>query len=135
MVQQITVGFAILFGIVVSLGYIPPFITDLGEGEKLMFNLFKISLFDDITHGVTAIAALAAGLHSRKASLLFLTAFGFYYALDATFYLIYGLFNELTWVQDVLLNAPHVAISATMLAIVYWFAPRSRTVGPHEGEP
>lgn len=123
MVQKSALGFAALFAVVVSLGYIPAFITDLGEGERLMFGLFRIGLFDDITHGVTAIAALAAGLHSRRASLLFLTAFGWYYALDATFFLTYGFFNELTWIQDIMLNAPHVAISAVMLSMVYRLGP------------
>jgi hypothetical protein len=71
----------------------------------------------------TALAAIIAAATSRKLSLLFLTAFGFYYALDAVFFLTYGLFNEKPWLDDVLLNLPHVLIAAAMLGIVYRLAP------------
>jgi hypothetical protein len=33
------------------------------------------------------------------------------------------LFNEKRWIDDVLLNLPHVLISAAMLRIVYRLAP------------
>lgn len=128
MVRKLTFGFAVLFGIVVALGYIPGFHTihhgaAAGQDERLLFGLFRLTLIDDITHAVTAIAALGASLTSRRASLLFLTAFGFYYALDAIFYLTWGFFNDLTWKADIALNLPHVIISAIMLATVYRWAP------------
>ena len=128
MVRKLTFGFAVLFGIVVALGYIPGFHTIMshgaaGQDERLLFGLFRLALIDDITHGVTAIAALAASLTSRRASLLFLTAFGFYYGLDAIFFLTWGFFNDLTWMQDLALNLPHVLISAVMLGVVYRWAP------------
>jgi hypothetical protein len=123
MVRRLTFAFAVLFAIVVAIGYIPQFITVQGD-ERLMFGLFELSLLDDITHGVTAIAALVAALSSRKHSLLFLTAFGFYYGLDAVFFLTYGFFNDKTFIADILLNAPHVAIAAGMLGIVYVLEPK-----------
>jgi len=122
MVRRLTFGFAILFTIVVVIGYVPQFIAVDGD-ERLLFGLFELSLIDDITHGVTALAALAAGATSRKASLLFLTAFGFYYGLDATFFLTYGLFNDLSLMADILLNLPHVLIATVMLWAVYVWAP------------
>ena len=81
MVRKLTFGFAVLAGIVVALGYIPGFHTihhgaAAGQDERLLFGLFRLTMIDDITHGVTAIAALAASLTSRRASLLFLTANG-----------------------------------------------------------
>ena len=125
MVRKLALGFSVVFSIVVILGYIPAFNTPAGaNGEHLMFHLFVISLIDDITHGVTAIAALVAGLHSEKASILFLTAFGWYYALDAVFFLTYGFFNDKPWYADLLLNAPHVGIAALMLGTVYFVVPR-----------
>lgn len=123
MVRKLTFGFALLFTWVVVSGYIPQFITYEGA-ERIQFGLFRLSLLDDITHGVTAIAALIAALRSRKLSLLFLTAFGFYYALDAIFFLTYGLFNDKPWLADILLNLPHVLIATAMLGIVYRLAPR-----------
>lgn len=123
MVRKLTFAFAVLFIIVVAMGYVPSFIERQGS-ERLLFGLFQLSPLDDITHGITAVAALIASLHSRKASLLCLTAFGFYYALDAIFFLTYGLVNDKPWHADVLLNLPHVLISAAMLGIVYVLVPR-----------
>ena len=124
MVRNVTLGFALVFAVVVAMGYVPSFISPGAAGERLMFGLFQISLIDDITHGVTALAALAAGFSSRRASLLFLTAFGFYYALDAAFYLTYGFFNDKPWIADLALNLPHVGIATLMLGTVYWWVPR-----------
>ncbi|MGH7537799.1 MAG: hypothetical protein ACREMF_04125 [Gemmatimonadales bacterium] len=123
MERKLTFGFAVLFGVVVAMGYVPQFIRFEGEA-RLMFGLFQISLIDDITHGVTAVVGLAASLASRKLSLLFLTAFGFYYALDAVFFLTYGFFNDKPWIADILLNLPHVAIAVVMLGAVYGLARR-----------
>ncbi|HET8623158.1 MAG TPA: hypothetical protein VFM14_06315 [Gemmatimonadales bacterium] len=121
MVRRLTLAFAVLFAFVVASGYVPGFYT-VEDGERVQWGLFRLSLLDDITHGVTALAALIAGATSRQLSLLFLTAFGFYYALDAIFFLTYGLFNEKPWLDDVLLNLPHVLISSAMLWIVYRLA-------------
>lgn len=123
MVRKLTFAFAVLFAIVVSIGYVPQFITVQGD-ERLMFGLFELSLLDDITHGLTAIAAIAAGMSSRKHSLLFLTAFGFYYGLDAVFFLTYGFVNDKSFISDILLNAPHVGIAVGMLGIVYVLDPK-----------
>jgi hypothetical protein len=124
MIRWITVGFALLFTVVVAMGYVPSFITAVHGEERTLFDLFKISLLDDITHGITALAALAAALTSRRACLLFLTAFGFYYALDAIFFLTYGVASHQATLANLMLNAPHVAISTVMLFLVYWVAPR-----------
>jgi hypothetical protein len=40
-----------------------------------MFGLFEVSLIDDITHGLTALAALLALLCGNKATWLFLVIF------------------------------------------------------------
>jgi hypothetical protein len=89
-----------------------------------VFGLFRISALDDITHGLTAVMALAAAASSRRACLLFLTAFGWYYALDAAFFLLYGFVNDKPFIADIMLNAPHVAIAVIMLGLVYWYAPK-----------
>jgi len=123
MVRPLTFGFAVLFGAVVAMGYVPQFIR-LEGGDRLMFGLFQISLIDDVTHGVTAAAALLTSLSSPKLSLLFLSAFGFYYGLDALFFLTYGLFNDKPYFADILLNLPHAAIATGMLGAVYAWAPK-----------
>jgi len=119
MLRTSAIAFAVLFAAVVAVGYWPPFITPINAEERMLFDLFAISLLDDITHSVTAVAALAAALLSHRTTRLFFIAFGSYYALDAVFYLTYGLFNDLTWLQDVLLNLPHVLIAAAMLGLVW----------------
>ncbi len=97
------------------MGYIPSWITYVGE-ERLLFGLFELSLLDDITHGITAFAFFIALFSSgRKLGILALTAFGYYYALDAIFYLTFGFFNGGGYIPDILLNFPHVVISSTML--------------------
>ena len=126
MSRSLTLGFAAVFTIVVAIGYIPAFITTEGS-ERLMFGLFELSLIDDITHGVTALAALAAAAAGRRACMVFLTAFGFYYGLDAVFYLVYGLFNEQGFMADILLNLPHVGIATIMLGYVYRLAQKLET--------
>lgn len=124
MIRWVAVGFALLFTLVVAMGYVPSFVTAVHGEERILFDLFKISLLDDITHGGTALAALVAALTSHRASLLFLTAFGFYYALDAIFYLTYGVASHQAPLANLMLNAPHVAISTVMLVLVYGVAPR-----------
>ncbi len=129
MVRKLTFAFAVGFAVVVAIGYVPQFIQREADGQRLLFGLFQLSLIDDVTHGVSAIAALVASLTSRKLCILFLTAFGFYYALDAIFFLTYGLFNEKPYIADILLNLPHVIISSVMLGIVFRWAPRLDPVG------
>jgi arginine exporter protein ArgO len=128
MVRKLTFVFAVFAALVVAMGWVPQFIVMQGH-ERMMFGLFMLSPLDDITHGLTAVAAVAACLHSRRASLLFLTAFGWYYALDAVFFLTYGVVNDKPWLADVLLNAPHVIVSSIMLGTVYWLAPREELAG------
>lgn len=123
MIRKITFAFGIFVVLVVLSGYIPQLIVYQGE-ERLMLGLFALSVIDDVTHGVTALAALVASLYSRKLSLLFLTAFGYYYALDATFYLVFGLFNDKGLIANVLLNLPHVVIASIMLWSAYALAER-----------
>jgi hypothetical protein len=123
MIRKLTFVFGIFFCGVVLSGYIPQLIT-VQNNERLFLGLFELSLIDDVTHGVTALAALAAAVISRPLCLLFLTAFGYYYALDATFFLTYGFFNEKPYIDDILLNLPHVLISSSMLAIVHLLAPK-----------
>ena len=117
-------AFAVLFTIVVAIGYVPGWYTMEGHERKL-FGLFMLMPLDDITHGITALAAAVAAARGAPACRLFFTAFGWYYALDALFYLTNGFVNDLTWVQDLLLNLPHVLIATAMLSLVYlrWPAP------------
>ena len=112
-------AFALLFALVVASGWVPGWYRYVGH-ERMQFGLFMLNPLDDITHGVTAAAALAAALHSERAARLFFVTFGSYYALDAIFFLLYGTVNEKPWPADLALNMPHVLISVAMLSLAYW---------------
>jgi hypothetical protein len=128
MVRKLAFAFSVIFVIVVVMGWMPHNITAMQmtpDGpERTMFGLFKMSMLDDVTHGLSAILLLAACIKSRQASLLALTAFGWYYAWDAVFYLVNGFINHKPLVSNIMLNLPHVLIAVIMLSMVYWIAPR-----------
>ena len=113
------------FALVVGLGYIPQFnggmdhVGMAATGEHSMFGLYMIGAADDVTHGLTAFLLLAGALASARASRLALTAFGWYYAMDAAIYLVTGFIQHRAVVSNVLLNLPHVVISAVMLWLAY----------------
>jgi hypothetical protein len=119
------IGFALFFALVVALGYIPSLndgmdhVAMQGMGEHKMMGLYMIGPADDVTHGLTALLLLVAGLASARYARLALTAFGWYYAMDASIYLITGFIQGHAVVSNVLLNLPHVIISAIMLYIAY----------------
>ena len=127
--------FSIFFAVVVALGYMPglngqPHVHHPGmsmePGEHMLMGLYRISLLDDVTHGLSAILFLVAALHSARASRLALTAFGWYYAYDAIIYLVTGVLQSKPLGENIGLNLPHVIISGIML----WLAYRGRTNVP-----
>jgi predicted anti-sigma-YlaC factor YlaD len=60
-----------------------------------------------------------AAASSASASRLALTAFGWYYAFDAAIYLVTGVVQHHAIGSTILLNLPHVIISAIMLMLAY----------------
>jgi hypothetical protein len=121
--------FAVLFAIVVILGYLPGLNApvhqphgggSLQPGEHLLMGRYAISLIDDVTHGVTALVLLVAALLSARYSRLALIAFGWYYACDAVFYLVHGVLRQQPHSANVLLNLPHVVISSILLGLAYY---------------
>ena len=123
MLRKVTFAMGLFGVVVVALGWFPGISPHQGH-ERMMFGAFAISAVDDITHGLTALAAFAAAFHSDRASRLFLVTFGSYYALDATFYLLNGFVNDLSWTADIMLNLPHVVVSSVMLAVAYGYSPQ-----------
>ena len=122
-----SIAYAIFFAVVVILGYIPglnaahvhnPGMT-MAPDEHMLLGRYRISLLDDVTHGLSALLFLVAGIHSARASRLALTAFGWYYAYDATIFLVTGFIKGDGVVDVILLNLPHVVISSIMLFLAY----------------
>jgi hypothetical protein len=83
--------------------------------ESLMFGLFKISLLDDITHGISGLLGLAALIAGYRWRVYFLMLIGGYYALDATFFIVNGFMTGQSLVDNVLLNGPHIGITAVVI--------------------
>jgi hypothetical protein len=128
MVRKLAFGFAILCGLVGASGWMPQTTTSMNmtaDGpERMMWGLFAMSKLDDVTHGITALALLVGALHSRKGATLAFTAFGWYYACDAVFYLVDGALNHKPVLSNIALNLPHVVLSTLMLSIAYVLSPR-----------
>jgi hypothetical protein len=127
-------GYALLFALVVTLGFIPALnggmdhVAMSASGEHMMMGLYMIGPADDVTHGLTAVMFLVAALTSARAARLALTAFGWYYATDAAIYLVTGVIQHRAPVSNIMLNLPHVVLSASML----WLAYRTRPGGAIE---
>jgi hypothetical protein len=136
MIRWSAFGFAMVFGVVVALGYLPginapahghnPGAPALQPGEHLLLGQYTISLLDDVTHALTALLLLAGAAHSARLARLGLGVFGSYYAVDAAIYLITGVLEGTSIVSNLALNVPHVVLSSTML----WLAWRGRIDAP-----
>ena len=132
MIRWSAFGFAMVFTVVVALGYLPginapvhvhnPAAPALGPGEHLLLGQYTISLLDDVTHALSAILLLIGAGLSVRLSRLFLGIWGSYYAVDATIYLITGVLEGQAIGSNLALNLPHVVLSSTML----WVAWRGR---------
>lgn len=132
-------GFAMLFGIVVVLGYLPginapahvhnPGAPALDPGEHLLLGQYTISLIDDVTHALTAFLLLASAAFSARMARIALGIFGSYYAVDAAIFLITGVLKGDPIGSNLALNLPHVILSGSML----WLAWRGRMDVPRVG--
>jgi predicted anti-sigma-YlaC factor YlaD len=118
-------GFGLFFALVVALGFIPALnqgmdhVSMSASGEHQMMGLYMIGAADDVTHGLTAVVFLLAAALSAAASRVTLLAFGWYYAIDASIYLITGVVQHKPVLSNILLNIPHVVLSAIMLSLAY----------------
>lgn len=78
--------------------------------EWLMFGVFKISLLDDITHGLSGLAGIIALCAGYKWTIKYLMVIGGYYSLDALFFVVNGFFTGQGIIDNLLLNGPHIGI-------------------------
>lgn len=79
--------------------------------EWLMFGTFKISLVDDITHGLSGVFGALALLAGYRWTVKYLMVIGGYYALDALFFLVNGVVTGQGIVDNLMLNGPHIGIT------------------------
>lgn len=79
--------------------------------EWLMFGLFEISLLDDITHALSGLLGVAALVAGYRWTVKYLMLVGGYYALDALFFVVNGMMTGQGFIDNLLLNGPHIAIA------------------------
>ena len=87
--------------------------------EWLMFGLFKISLIDDITHGISGFFGIIALLKGYLWTVKYLMLIGGYYSLDALFSTVNGVFTGQTIIENFMLNAPHIGITTLVAFALY----------------
>jgi hypothetical protein len=128
-IQKLALIYALLFFLVVAIGYVPAFVDDQG----VLFGLFEIELKDDILHFASAVWALLAGLHSFNYSKFYFKVFGLMYTLDGVLglltgsgYLDGGIFFNGFITQDlftrVAANIPHLFIGGIAIIIGFFIA-------------
>ena len=84
-----------------------------------MFGLFKISLVDDITHGISGLLGIAALFSGYRWQVKYLMLIGGYYALDALFFVVNGFFTGQNVIENFLLNGPHIGIAVLIIFALY----------------
>jgi hypothetical protein len=124
LIQKWAWVYAILFLVVVALGYIPGFT----DAHGALFGLFHIELKDDLLHLGSAIWAAIAAWLSTRASLFYFRLFGLVYLFDGVTglllgqgYLDGGIFfygpTSLPLGTRIGANAPHILIGGIAVYI------------------
>jgi hypothetical protein len=88
--------------------------------ESLMFNLFKISFLDDVTHGLSGLFGLFAIYKGKKMIIKWMMVIGGYYALDAGFHTVYALLISEPFMHWFPINFPHYGISLLCIIGLYF---------------
>jgi hypothetical protein len=123
--------YALLFFLVVAVGYVPGFT----NAEGALFGLFSIQLVDDALHLGSAIWAALAAWRSAYASTLYFKLFGTIYFLDGVVGLIFGqafldggiFINgpaSLDFMTRLATNIPHLVIGGTAVVLGFVVARR-----------
>ena len=131
--QRVAAIFGVFFLFVFVITNIPAF----NDAQGYNFGLFKIDPIDNVVHLLTALCGFAAAWHSARTSRWFLLFFGALYGLDAATGMLSQLgLLDLSLIHNTLLgetiinpnfglrnwlvNAPHIGISAVMIAAGGW---------------
>lgn len=124
-------AYAVLFFLVVAIGYLPGFTYPDGS----LLGLFSIQLVDDALHLGSALWAALAAWRSVYASTLYFKLFGAVYLLDGIVGLIFGtafldgaIFisgpASLDFMTRLMTNLPHIVIGGTAVILGFVVARR-----------
>lgn len=115
-VKYVAIYLTLLFIGIVSIERIPGvLVVTAVPYEWLMFGIFKISLVDDITHGLSGLFGLITILAGYGWTVKYLMIIGGYYALDALFTVVNGFATGQGIIDNLLLNGPHIGITILVI--------------------
>jgi hypothetical protein len=137
LIQKLAVFYAVMFFIVVGIGYVPAFNDDNGY----LFGLFSLQWYDDLLHGFSGVWALAAALISHGQSVLYFRLFGTIYLFDGVLGLVTGSgcldggifidgfrpLNDIELPTRFFANLPHLLIGGFAVFVGFWLARRIST--------
>jgi len=132
LIQRLGLAYALLFFLVVGIGYVPAFV----DADGQLFGLFSLQWYDDLLHAFSGVWALAAAFVSHRASVLYFRLFGSVYLFDGVLGLVTGSgcldggifvdgfrsFNDIELPVRFFANAPHLAIGGIAVLIGFWLA-------------
>ena len=132
LIQKLAVAYAVMFFVVVGIGYVPAF----NDANGNLFGLFSLQWYDDLLHAFSGVWALAAAFVSHSASVLYFRLFGSIYLFDGILGLVTGsgcldggiFIDGFRSLQDIELatrffaNLPHLVIGGVAVLIGFWLA-------------
>ena len=150
LIQRLGLAYAVLFFLVVGIGYVPAFI----DADGQLFGLFSLQWYDDLLHAFSGVWALVAAFVSHRASVLYFRLFGSVYLFDGVLGLVtwwvvrlgvrpvrrmtetagaiaadggifidgFRSFSDIELPVRFFANAPHLAIGGIAVLIGFWLA-------------
>jgi hypothetical protein len=134
LIQKLGLAYAVLFFLVVGIGYVPAFV----DADGQLFGLFSLQWYDDLLHAFSGVWAMVAAFVSSRASLIYFRLFGAVYFFDGVLGLVTGSgcldggifidgfrsFDDIELPVRFFANAPHLAIGGGALLIGFWVSGR-----------
>ena len=134
LIQKLAVAYAVMFFVVVGVGYVPAF----NDENGYLFGLFSLQWYDDLLHAFSGVWAGVAAYTSHWASVFYFRLFGAIYLFDGVLGLVTGSgcldggifidgfrsFSDVELPTRFFANAPHLAIGGIAVLIGFWLAGR-----------
>ena len=137
LIQKLGIAYAVMFFLVVAIGYVPAF----NDANGYLFGLFSLQWYDDLLHAFSGVWALVASMISERQAILYFRLFGAVYLFDGVLGLITGSgcldggifingfrsFDDIEFPVRFFANAPHLAIGGFAVFVGFFLANRLRT--------
>lgn len=134
LIQKLAVAYAVLFFVVVAIGYIPAF----NDANGYLFGLFSLQWYDDLLHAFSGVWAAIAAFISHRQSVFYFKLFGSVYLFDGILGLVTGSgcldggifldgfrsFNDIEFPARFFANLPHLLIGGIAVYIGFRLAKR-----------